>query len=287
MVTPEIHTAASVERSRRWLRVLLPLLFAGSLIGVAVASFMMSQHESARLELTPMHGTLPAPAVAAPIRQSRIVRFRVSTGGELLLDRDTRRCVYRYDVPSQNGPDQLPDREAKLTGAAGFDGTRYWAASYRTNEFGDLPTYADRITIYPDAEALRKRDGVGRGWSGRPTWYNWAPLHALAATIGIQRFEREEFIHGLRTSQRSTPAGLDAFSVNVGLNGTFLVSLDTSALGIRRIEVNLGAWNGHYPLPMPSRYSMECENAEDMTPDRLDVITDPETYADDSTETFE
>src|SRR5207253_605421 len=94
------------------------------------------------------------------VRQSDIVRFRFRLGlaraqngqelpetefGELLFERETGRCVYRYwydavegPMDSEIEPDDRPEGNEDprdhgrmpLKGAAGFDGERYWAASY-------------------------------------------------------------------------------------------------------------------------------------------------------------
>lgn len=70
-----------------------------------------------------------------------------------------------------------------------------------------------------------------------------------------------------------------------GRGWNYVVSLDNSALGIRRVDARLagGGWMGPWPFPVADVYSMERGNAEDIDSKRLDELTDAAGYIDDNT----
>jgi hypothetical protein len=256
---------------------------------------------------------LAAPPDPVP-PESDIIRFRFRHGparrqtpeghvelpetecGELLFERKTGRCVYRYwydgihEVPwgvRRGDVDAAVAQRLRSTlmGAAAFDGKGYWAASYSPDRLAN-EHHAQRITVYQDRDDLEKRDGVGAPWMALPRWYHWAPLHALAATIGSDALKRDEMHRAIRAFPWVKAHGPHAFELGqpTGFSWNYVVSIDQSELGIRRIEIRYnGNLMGHYPLPVPMSYSMERENAEDVDSKRLDELTDFSGYIDDKT----
>jgi hypothetical protein len=215
--------------------------------------------------------------------------------GELLYERKTGRCVYRYwydgiheyppnfsniDRERPGAKGKLDERlRAPLKGAAAFDGISYWAASF--NQYRRNKQHAERIVVYGDADDLRKRDAIGTKWVSLPSWYHWAPLHALAAAVGSDAIKRDKMHHAIRAFPGVEKLGRQALRVKpTGLWWEYVVSLDQSDSGIRRVDVRyLGSLGGNYPLPVPLCYSMQRENAEAVDSEKLDTLTDFTNYA--------
>jgi hypothetical protein len=219
--------------------------------------------------------------------------------GELLYERKTGRSVYRYWEPSKaaavklNGPDRI---QTPLTGAAAFDGQSYWAAAFDRRE------YARRIVVYKDDDELRKYDGIDMDFRWLPSWYHWAPLHALAATVGSEAIHRDDLHHAIQTFPRTSALAPRIFSVNPmhtqiwpppvypverdkpSSTWNYTVKFDDSDVGIESVEVNyLHIFNGFWPLPVPENYTMVRENAGDIEAADLSQLVDSARYADEST----
>jgi hypothetical protein len=264
-----------------------------------------------------------AAAQLAPIRQSAIIRFRFRTHrdrqltetefGQLLLERKSGRCVYHfwYEGADDNSradgrpwnetagaDDALADRFRKtLKAAAGFDGMRFWAASYdhrRDNQ------YAWKIVVYDGENDLRKYAGLGDERSNTPTFYSRAPLHKLIAMIESDSLERNAIHKALAATSdfehfggggfRQKPWSATRKNVLPASQWVFGVITDQSELGIARIDLYRQLLPGTGPppwSPVRGSYSLICENADDLDRQSLDSLTDLSTYAGDLTEVIE
>jgi hypothetical protein len=256
----------------------------------------------------------------APKPQSPIVRFRFwhrpdrkipeTEIGQLLLERKTGRCVYHYwydgvhgttprDQSRGNVPGDASDPPADrfrrtFNGAAGFDGQRFWAASY--NHDVDNQYRAFQIVVFDGEGDLRKYDGLGDGGMFTPTWYSRAPLHKLIAVIESPVLERDAVRKALAASPhfdhfgavfRQKPWSGSLKNELPPSDWCFNVTTDESELGIARVDVDRAMRNatGNRPwAPAFRNYSLISENADDISPRDLDSLTDLNTYVGESTE---
>lgn len=216
--------------------------------------------------------------------------------GELLFERKTGRCLYRYwydgvhEHPLGYRIDRLDLHNEKreprdrvqlpLKSAVAFDGKRYWIASY---DLYRPSLHADRVYIFEEGADLDSGAGIDKAYASLKPWCMQAPLHALAAGVSSDAIERNTLHRAIQASRQTKSYGPHACDITLG-GWNYVVSLDQSYLGIRFIAVrHAGGWSGMWPYPLPMSFTVERENAYDMNSEELDSLTNPDGYIDGST----
>lgn len=302
---------SSLCRSAWWLVVVL-LLPGAALVKAADEGDQPRRAKAAR----PQTLRLTRFTFVHPTNERKDGRKKIplpeSEFGEMLLEPKTGRCVYHlwFDgiherAPLNRGHDKLyhdpdiyrPDQyRTVLKGAAGYDGTEYWAARFPDDTLNNR-TRARDLVVYEDRAALQQYDSSRGPVVATPTWFNYAPAHEFADTIRCESFQGAALHTRLAHYRFSRKVAKDIYEVSMGVEDfvgderdwqrwSYLASIDDESVGISRLDIDrYGSGTGRWQKPVPPTFAISRDSDEvDLDREEFHKLTDWHSYRDDQTE---
>lgn len=228
--------------------------------------------------------------------------------GEMLLDAATGRCVYRlwfdgiheradlgrFDKITSENDKYTPEQyRTVLKGAAGSDGTCYWAAWFSDDKLNNQG-HSRALAVCENMRAVRDNDSPTGPSDVGVGWYNNAPLHEFVHAVGAESFDGDELRRKLSKYRYAHEQAGGRFGVSMKPDDysgdrknwprwSYAASITRGRVGIRELEFRSGGRTGVWGKPVPPSFKIILDEDVDLDAEEFKKLTDWHVHVDTET----